>query len=260
MKINRSLYVFNLVMFFSIFSFAQTTNSIEANYLMPIVYKTKNSLSDNFYDVENGNLKLKKVYGAGLNYSRLIQPKWNLHLRAGVEMLTQKYELPYYARFSSTKIVKNVYEFDVSNYNLRLGLQKQVPIFSNKMCLKFGLDLVSRTMKSDSKRTINQDDVFFNIQSDSVLFAFNIFSPSNGGAFVLEINSGIEFNLNKNLKLHLDCTFMPRNKIGFSYNVLAVQAYTVDGVFYKNLIEDSRQAVDFSFQSIRVGMGLNLSF
>ena len=238
---------------------SQSSSSLEFDFLQPIVYNTKNSVIDNFYSIENGNLQLTKYYGVGLYFTKLVHSKWNLHLKTGLEAMKQSYQLPYYVYFASTKTTTKIYDFDVHNYNLRLGLQKYVPLLKDRMNFKIGIDMVSRSINSKARSEIDQDVINF-ATSDTVLLGFNTFTPSSGGTFVLEFNTSIELNIWKNLHLHLDCTIAPRYKLGFSYDVTAVQAYTYQGKFYKNVWSDQNYSNEYIIQSIRLGLGLNWSF
>lgn len=239
--------------------FSQFTNSLKVAYLNPLVYNTKNSISDNFHSIENGNVQLKSIAGVGIYYTKLVHANWGLHLNTGFECIRQNYQLPYYVHFASTKTVTKQHYFSVNSINLQIGLQKKVPIFKDKIYFKIGADLVVRSMNSDAQREINQNAVYF-ATSDTVLIGFNAYVPSNGGTLVLEANTGFEIKLWQNLRLSLDCALSPRYKIGFAYNVTAVQAYWFEGEFYKFVWSDSKIDNEYVIQSIRLGLGLKWVF
>lgn len=255
----KNTIFFLIISKLSIDGFSQSLNSFEINYIQPIVYNTKNSVSDNFYAIENGNIQLKKIYGFGLNYNKLLYSNWNLKLRTGLDVIYQSFQMPYYVYFASTKTTTKIYDFKVQNTNVRVGILKTVPILRENVYFNIGLDMVARTMKSDAKREIDQN-IVNSATSDTVLLGFNAFNSPSGGAVVMEFNTGVDVKLSRNLQLHFDCIIAPRYKLGFSYDVTAVQAYWYQGDFYKYVWSDSKISEEYIFKFLRFGFGVKYLF
>lgn len=246
---------------FSLKIYSQNLKTISFEYLNSRVYSTKSTVSDNFNARENGNLTILSMEGFKIQFKNTYfsESKFKFRLRAGFERNLQKYVLPYYQYFPVKNDITNLYRFNTFNTNLSLGIEKEFKLIESRLYLIAGLDVVARTLKSNSVLDVDIDD-FYVHQNNDVFLRLNINSPSNGGNVVGQLSSFLEYRLRMGVSFFAGAYLTPRFKTGYQYQVLSYSVYETDGVTNTYIHEDRSDNETLSIKHFLISGGLNYSF
>ncbi len=253
------IILFVSLSFLAFITKAQTNYSGSFALLPTFVYKTQNSVSNEFKERENGNLKLNQIIGARFDFSSPIIKSLMINLNFGITTDKMDFGIPYYRDHPKGNNIVYNHNFTIFYNNLHVSLSKEFQYFKQKLVLNFGTRLTARTSISNSRKDYNLNDAFFELK-DTVYFSFNTFQPMLKGNLVFGFYSALEYKIYKNLSFLMSLNFEPRYQLGFDYSVLNIMSYEKDGIQYRQISEDRKTGNLYHFHYFQLGLGLSCRF